>query len=65
MTGVDRDLKQDAFRDLGEAFYEWYRAGKVKFVYGTEGKPLDGEIGRMIGLIGGVSGPREDAVRDE
>ena len=44
-------MKREAFRDLGESFYDWYKAGRVKFVYGTEGKDLDKEIKHISELI--------------
>jgi len=38
-------------QDLGRSFYDWHRAGKVKFIYGTGGKNLDVEIERIAALI--------------
>ena len=44
-------MKREAFRDLGERFYDWHKAGRVKFVYGTEGKDLNEEIKHILELI--------------
>ena len=43
--------KNEVFLNLGQAFYEWYRSDKLKFVYGTEGKNLETEIERISELI--------------
>lgn len=44
-------MKQKLFRDLGERFYNWRKGKKVRFIYGTRGKDLDGKIDRILGLI--------------
>jgi len=44
-------MNNEHFFDLGVNFYEWYKKGKVKFVYGTESKNLDEEIVRISKLI--------------
>ena len=44
-------MKRKVFYDLGRAFDEWYEEGRVKFVYGTEGKGLEREIKHISALI--------------
>jgi biotin synthase-like enzyme len=44
-------MKRRLFRDLGKMFHGWYRAGRVKFVYGTQGRDLDEEIKHISQLI--------------
>jgi hypothetical protein len=47
------------FRNLGQTFYRWYKADKVKFVYGTEARGLDMEIQRIAELIEYVKKKKE------
>ena len=44
-------MRRQLFRDLGQSFYEWYKSGSVRFVYGTEGKDLNRKIGHLAVLI--------------
>ena len=50
-TQAPCSMKKPMLPALGRSFYDWHRAGKLKFIYGTEGNQLALEIERIAALV--------------